>query len=270
MFENDIGWNTLNAIQLHSEDETLWHDNESIGNWWSDYGGAGSFGITNGTQIVNYDLYPSKSLDLNASSSIDYEVGDTGNIMHWPAQALNPSHYMVYANGSLLYTAPWDGTDIEANLDNLPAGYHDIMVFAYHISGHSISATSSAVITDTTAPVWVTVPTNQEITVGDSFNYQVTATDASGIGGYSVNDTAHFQISAIGLITNVVPLEIGVYGLEITVADIYGNELTSTITITVVAAPPGGLGPIMLVVLGVSAGVIILIIAMVVYGKKRG
>ncbi|MFW9965314.1 MAG: right-handed parallel beta-helix repeat-containing protein [Candidatus Sifarchaeia archaeon] len=270
MFENDIGWNTQNAIQLHSEDETLWHDNESIGNWWSDYSGVGSYEITNGTHFLNYDLYPRKSLELNISTSLDYEFGDTGNILIWPAQALNPSHYEVYSNDSLLYSESWDGGNIESNIDDLPVGYNEIMLVAYHISGHSINAMSSVVVTDTTAPAWATLPTNQQITVGQSFSYQVTATDVSGIGGYNVNDTAHFQISATGLITNVVPLEIGVYGLEITVIDIYGNELTSTITITVVAAPPGGLDPIMLVVLGVSAGVIILIIAMVVYGKKRG
>ncbi|MFW9925672.1 MAG: nitrous oxide reductase family maturation protein NosD [Candidatus Thorarchaeota archaeon] len=269
MFENDIGWNALNAIQLYSEDKTLWHDNESIGNWWSDYGGAGSYEITNGTHIVNYDLYPSKSLDLNASSSIDYEVGDTGNIMLWPAQALNPSHYEVYANDSLLYDEVWDGDHIETTLDGLlDAGAHDIMVIAYHVSGHSLNATATAEVTDSTGPAWVTAPSNQEITVGDSFSYQVTATDPSGVEGYSVNDTMNFQISSSGLITNVVDLEVGVYGLEITAIDSFGNDVTATITVTVVAAPPTGDGTTMLL-LAAGAGGVVLLIFVVIFMKKR-
>jgi parallel beta-helix repeat protein len=269
MFENDIGWNTLNSIQLYSEDETLWHDNESIGNWWSDYGGAGSYEITNGTHIVNYDLYPSKSLDLNASSSIDYEVGDTGNIMLWPAQALNPSHYMVYANDSLLYSMQWDGTNIEANLDNLPAGYHDIMVIAYHVSGHSLNATAIAEVTDTTGPVWVTAPSNQEITVGDPFSYQVTATDPSGIEGYGVNDTTNFQISAAGLITNAIPLVVGEYCLNVTVWDPFGNTRSVLLTVTVLPLPSPGDGTMMLL-LAAGAGVGVLLIVIVIFMKKRG
>lgn len=272
IYGNDVGWNTVNAYEWFTFPGMfiLWHNNQSIGNWWSDYSGSGSYGITNGTHFINYDLYPRKSLDLNASTSLDYEFTETGNVMVWPAQALNPSHFEVYANGSLLYSEVWDGTNIETNLDNLAVGYYNITMIAYHVSGHWISATSSADVTDTIAPAWVAAPTNQEITVGDSFSYQVTATDASGIGSYSVNDTTHFQISGTGLITNVVLLEEGVYGLEITVVDIYGNELTATITITVVATPPGGVDTIMLIVLSLSAGVLVLIIAIVLYGKKRG
>ncbi|MFW9963892.1 MAG: right-handed parallel beta-helix repeat-containing protein [Candidatus Sifarchaeia archaeon] len=273
IYQNDFGWNGINAVEIFTfpSMEIFWYNNVTdVGNWWNDYNGVGSYGITNGTHFINYDLYPSKSLDLDAPASQDFEFQETGNVMLWPAQALNPSHFEVYSNGSLLYSDSWDGTDIETNLEDLAVGHHIIMLIVYHVSGHSINTTSSADVTDTTAPSWISAPTSQQITVGQSFSYQVTATDVSGIGGYSVNDTAQFQISATGLITNMVPLEIGVYGLEITVVDSYGNELTSTITITVVVATPDGLDPIMLIVLGASAGVIILIIAMVVYGKKRG
>ena len=267
IYGNDIGWNTLgNALDMAGPDANCWHDNESIGNWWSDYSGVGPYGITNSTSFESYDLYPHKSLDLNASTSLGYEFGTTGNVMVWPAQALNPSHFEVYANGSLLYSEPWDGSDIEANLDGLDVGFHDIMLIAYHISGHSVNATSSVTVSDTTGPAWVTVPTNQEIEVGESFSYQVTATDLSGIGSYSVNDTVHFKISATGLITNMVPLEVGVYGLEITVVDIYGNELTKVITVTVLSGPPVD-SPVLLAIAGIGAIVVVLVLVMFV--KKR-
>jgi parallel beta-helix repeat protein len=266
LYYNDLAWNTVNAEEAFCFD-VYWHDNESIGNWWGDYNGAGSYGISNSTRIVNYDPYPRKSLELSGLISMGYEFGGTGNEAVWPAQALNPSHFEVYANGSLLYSEPWDGIFIETSLDGLPVGYNVIMVIAYHISGHSINASSSVNVTDTTGPSWVTIPTDQEITVGESFSYQVAATDLSGIGSYNVNDTMHFQISATGLITNVGPLEIGVYSLEITVVDIYGNELTRTITITVVAAPPSD--TTLFLVLAVGTGVMIIVLALVMFTKKR-
>ncbi len=266
LYYNDLAWNTVNAEEEACYD-VYWHDNQTIGNWYGDYGGTGSYGITNGTDIVNHDLYPHKSLELNGLTGLSYEFGGTGNVGVWFAQALNPSHFEVYANGSLLYGEPWDGTSIETNLDGLPVGYNEIMLVAYHISGHSINASSSVTVTDTIGPSWVSIPTDQEITVGESFSYQVTATDLSGIGSYSLNDTVHFQISATGLITNIVPLEIGVYGLQITVIDIYGNELTTTITVTVVATPPNDMT--LYLILAVGVGVIIIALVLVIFMKKQ-
>jgi len=266
LYYNDLAWNTVNAEEIACYN-VYWHDNQSIGNWYGDYSGTGSYEITNGTDIVNLDLYPHKSIELGGLTGLSYEFGETGTVGVWFAQALNPSHFEVYANGSLLYSETWDGTSIETNLDGLPVGYNEIMLIAYHISGHSINASSSVTVTDTIEPSWVTIPTDQEITVGESFSYQVTATDLSGIGSYSLNDTLHFQISAAGLITNIVPLETGVYGLQITVVDIYGNELTIAITVTVVAAPPSDMT--LYLILAVGAGVIIIALLLVIFMKKQ-
>jgi LPXTG-motif cell wall-anchored protein len=104
--------------------------------------------------------------------------------------------------------------------------------------------------------------------VGDPFSYQVTATDPSGIASYSLNDTTNFQISSSGVISNVVALEVGVYGLEITAVDPFGNEVTATITITVVAAPPTGDGTTMLL-LAAGAGGVVLLVVVVIFMKKR-
>ncbi len=185
IFGNDIGWNLLeNAADQSSVDNNYWHDNVSVGNWWSDYSGMGDYIITAFVGPGAYDIFPKKSLDLNASLPIAYEISETGNTMSWDAYALNPSHYEVYANDILLFSEEWDGGHIETNLDGLSAGKNEIMVIAYHFSGHSTNETAIAEVTDLT--------------------------------------------------------------------------------------PSGGLDPVMLTVLGVSAGVIILIIAMVAYVKKRG
>ena len=228
IYGNDVGWNSIdNAI---TNGNSYWHDNVSVGNHWSDYDGQGNYTVTEG---LAYDLYPAKSLDLNASSPIAYVLFETGNTMLWEAYALHPSHYEVYANESFLYSEVWDGNDIVANVDDLPAGNNEIMVIAYHISGHSINATAYAEVIDETPPTWSPVPIHQEITVGESFSYRVNATDPSGIGGYSVNDTVNFQISGTGLITNNTNLAVGTYYLEIMVWDVFDNNISQVIMIQV-------------------------------------
>ena len=89
--------------------------------------------------------------------------------------------------------------------------------------------------TDKIAPSWSVTPSNQEITVGASFSYQVTAVDTSDIGGYAVNNTVDFAISSTGLITNMTSLVVGSYGLNVSVWDVPGNTAFREITITVLA-----------------------------------
>lgn len=271
VYGNDIGWNYIdNAICSSS---IYWDDNVSIGNHWSDYSGQENYTIT---AEVAYDCFPEKSLDLNASSPIAFEMSETGNTMLWEAYALHPSHYEVYANDTLLYSEVWDGNDIITEVDGLLAGDNEIMVIAYHISGHSINASAFATVTDLTAPTWVSVPVDQDITVGESFSYQVTAIDSSGISGYAVNDTVHFQISDTGLITNKTDLDVGRYYLEISVWDNYGNALTHVIlievhsaTTTPVTTPTNGGGTIMLLAISIGAGAIVVVIVLVAFKKKK-
>jgi hypothetical protein len=97
------------------------------------------------------------------------------------------------------------------------------------------------------------------------------------------------------MITNTTPLAVGVYGLEISCNDTHGNVLSATIAITVEELPtttptttttptdttttptspttptgttPGGLDPMVMIVLGVGGALAILIIIVVFLKKK--
>ncbi|MHA1939876.1 MAG: right-handed parallel beta-helix repeat-containing protein [Candidatus Thorarchaeota archaeon] len=268
LYDNDIGWNTINAFERSAEDQTYWHDNDSLGNWWGDYSGTGVYDITNGTHAVNQDLYPSKSLDILPATAIDYEISESGNSMFWSASALNPSHYNVYANDTLLYDVEWDGGDIVIPMDGLPAGYHVIEVELFHISGHSLSSFSSVEVTDLTPPTWVTAATDQEITEGDTLSVQLSATDLSGIASYSVNDTTNFAIDSTGLLTSITTLAAGNYGLTIEVEDIFGNVLVAEITIIVLPAPAPD-GTALLIAAGAGGGILAIVVVIVILKKRE-
>jgi hypothetical protein len=86
---------------------------------------------------------------------------------------------------------------------------------------------------DTTAPVWAQDPTDQNVELGDDLSYGLTAIDPSGISTWWLNDTARFAVSADGLVTNIVSLEEGTYGLRIWVNDTLGNTLNGTFSVNV-------------------------------------
>ncbi|UCE10989.1 MAG: hypothetical protein JSW61_03400, partial [Candidatus Thorarchaeota archaeon] len=161
-----------------------------------------------------------------------------GHTLPWYAQALNPGTYEIRANSSLLTSDMWDGSAVDVNVDDLPVGNNLIELTVYHISGHSTSGSAYVNVSDTTAPDWVVGPSDQAIDEGVGLNVQFSATDLSGIGGWSINDTMNFHIDSSGLLTNNTVLPIGDYGLRVSVWDVYGNLRDHEIRIRILFVPP--------------------------------
>jgi hypothetical protein len=80
---------------------------------------------------------------------------------------------------------------------------------------------------------WVEIPSDMTIGMNDPLNYNLNAVSAAGIASWSLNDTTHFQIDGSGVLSNATSLDLGSYGLILTVTDTKGNQLVATITIIV-------------------------------------
>ena len=92
---------------------------------------------------------------------------------------------------------------------------------------------------DTTPPAWNTPITNQIAEFAYSVRYDCSASDASGIFGYSVNDTARFGFFGNGTLYNNIYLPVGEYWLEVNVTDgaFFVTEATFKITVTDTLGP---------------------------------
>ncbi len=128
-----------------------------------------------------------------------------------------------------------DNTGLLENKTTIAVGIYGLNVTAGDASDNEIFAVFKVIVADTTEPTWITQPADQQIIFGQALSFQVNASDLSGIANYYVNDTTNFVISAVGLITNTTTLLVGDYGLNISVEDIYGNTLSRTIRIRVLA-----------------------------------
>jgi parallel beta-helix repeat protein len=273
IYGNDVGWNGVNGIENHTSPGLLnmWYNNVTEhGNHWSDYSGTGVYEISNGSANVNSDLYPEQSMNVSAAESIEYEITSDGNLMEWPAYALHPLRYEVYANDTLFNSGEWAGGNIVINMDGLIAGYHRIDLIVFHISGHGLSDFSSADVADLTPPEWIIEPSDQQVEVGTPFSVQFSAEDPSGIGGWAVNNTGNFTIDSTGLLTNSSTLPFGIYGLTIEVWDVFGNTETIEITVVVFFIPPttpppgGDFGTLILAIGLGGAGFAIIVVAVII------
>ncbi|MHA1670387.1 MAG: serine hydrolase domain-containing protein [Promethearchaeota archaeon] len=83
------------------------------------------------------------------------------------------------------------------------------------------------------APEWDQIPDDQQILEGESFIYDINASDTSGVQ-YWINDTTNFDITlSEGIITNIINLTNGVYSLEIRAYNPFNNNISVTINIEV-------------------------------------
>ncbi|MCK4566640.1 MAG: right-handed parallel beta-helix repeat-containing protein, partial [Candidatus Thorarchaeota archaeon] len=265
IYYNDIGWSG-EFLVVDNGMGNYWNYS-TIGNWYSDFTGTGTYTIPGTASEVDY--HPSVSLYCGVTVPSEYEVGTTGNTMTWNSSALNPGTYELLIDSEPQGPVDWDGGAIAADVDGLAVGVYNVTLVTFHVSGHWLSNQSTLTVVDTIGPVWSITPVDQTLEYDEPLSYQVEATDPSGIASWSVDDTTNFTISGSGLITNATTLAPGVYYLEITVTDNYSNSKSITIMITVNdPVPPYDPTMVNLAIAGVGAGIVILLIVFVL--KKKG
>lgn len=152
------------------------------------------------------------------------------------------SFFYLKLNVSCPYPLTWSINDTMFFLNNegeitsaiLQIGRYDLKVHLGNILYDTELSTSfSVIVIDSTSPVWIISPADQELEYGDEFEYQLAATDIFGIETWQVNDTANFAIDEYGVITNATILNSGVYMIEVQAFDPYDNYCSATINVTV-------------------------------------
>ncbi len=120
----------------------------------------------------------------------------------------------------------------------LAEGDYWIEAQAYDPYNNYCSATFRIRVIDTLPPQWVETPTNQIVELGAGFYYDINATDPSGIDHWWISDTTNFTIDANGVITNILLLFVGSYGLQVRVYDPGDRYRSATFTVTVQDTTP--------------------------------
>ena len=164
-------------------------------------------------------------------------------------------------------------TGVITCIGQVPVGIYWLEIAAYDPSNHNCSITIKVTVQDTTSPTWDEIPRDHSLEYGEVFNYDLNASDASGIDHWWLNDTANFNIDdTTGVITNLVFLEEGVYWLEVRAYDFHGLYCSYTfkIIVTKSAIPQDNFWWI--VIIGSSVGIAAITITgiiFIIFKKKR-
>ncbi len=183
----------------------------------------------------------------------DLNATDISGLSHW------------WVDDNVRFNIDWTGR-LRNNTIISPSDY-GVSVYVNDTYGNIRSANILVTVQDTTAPSWLETPTDQVLQYGETLQYQLNATDLSGIDHWTLNDTIHFSINNVGFLTSSTTLSPGSYSLSITAYDPYDNYITATIMITV----EGGitLPPVELLLLVGGVVVAIIIVAITYRWYKR-
>jgi len=104
----------------------------------------------------------------------------------------------------------------------LGVGKFHVKLSVNDTSNNIANLTISTNVNDTTIPSFSQIPKNSTLTFRvNNLTVQINATDASGIGNWSVNSTNKFKINDSGYLTNNSPLSVGIHIVNISINDTY-------------------------------------------------
>jgi hypothetical protein len=161
-----------------------------------------------------------------------YPITEYGHVYEFNVSASDLAgidHYWV--NDTERFTVTDDG--ILTNNTLLEVGEYGVKVGAFDPSGNSINVSVYVRVEDYTSPAWLDTPVDQYLELGEQLDYQLAATDLSGIDYYWVNNTETFLFTNTGRLISVESLSVGEYPLTLRAFDMHGLDCEAIITIYV-------------------------------------
>jgi hypothetical protein len=227
----------------------LWNETVELISYSVDGYGIGVFNFTIvvedidgnwASDVVIVTVYDDTAPQIDSPDDIYYEVDTTGHNITWTIIELHPASYVVYRNGDVLVSLPWDGSPIVIIVDGLSAGDYNYTLVVFDESGNNSTDTVWVYVTTDTTPPTINHPadilfdvnmTGYRITWGpqdlNPVSYQILRNGSILFSGAWNSTDETITVSLDGL-------EVGVYNYTIIVTDSGGNTATDTVIVTVI------------------------------------
>ena len=230
---------SINGYSLIHDSGDLWHVNITPGtrtvltldsvSITSD-NAHGVTGINMNSQSL--DMYW-EVVDVYISAPINdpiYVGENASGISAWGVYSYYALHGYVYYSGTL-------------NLNNTQFAYDTVGTRGYRVASvagdDAFGITTIRFYNETSCtwiyhpPEWVTQPTNRIVELGDTFEYTLSAQAEGGIDTWWLNDTVHFDVNSLGVVSNATFLGIGTYVIQVWLNNTQNDIITATFSVTV-------------------------------------
>ena len=206
---------------------------------------------------------------------IQYNLGDTGNILHWEFSDANLASVILYRDNVVLYEDLLleNGTIWYWDVDGLSVGVYNYTLYLDDIWMNSAASTVFVTVVDDSPPS-IDSPLFVFLLAGESTNnvtWTATDSDPTSYTVYqngSVIETGTWT-SGEPIVVDLSSLEWGVYNLTIVVTDAEGHAVADAVMVFVLPSTSGiqfTLDQIMILSIGIAGLGVVIILVLV---KKR-
>jgi hypothetical protein len=169
--------------------------------------------------------YTGNHWDTAASGNSDPVGLANNNVFIWSTDPTNEEVWKYYINGT--YTGTHFDTTTAGNGAPLGIAQNGTFIWVSDVNNGRIYIYEGPGIFNTTIdltpPYFTTIPANASLFYGNqSLSVDFDAADARGFGYFAINDTK-FSITQAGILTNVTPMTVGNYEINVTINDTSNN-----------------------------------------------
>jgi len=253
----------------------------------------------NATDTVWVTFFDGTPPTIDSPIDITYDEGETGYEISWAPVDLHPQSYIVYRDNAEIQSGPWNSSSeiITIQVGGMSYGEYNFTIKVLDIGGNLVTDEVNVFVLDRTLPV-IDSPADiqyEHLTTGNSISWTPSDTNPVSYSilrnGTLVNSGGWDGSTIFILVDWLIP---GTYNFTLIVRDIGGNVASDTVMV-VVTSPITTTGtsttsttsetsptipddsifddvaiaPFALVV-GTWVGMIVLVIVVVEYLKKRG
>jgi len=236
---NKIGWNLDGNID-DSNTQSNWDDGLSLGNYWDDYTGIGTYSIQGSAGSV--DNLPQKLIDftapsINEHSDFSFERGSVGNSIEWDARDDFPKNYTIFNNGEIISQKKWYGFNISFCLDQLEFGIHNITVQVYDFGGSFALDSVNVSVLDSILPS-IDGPSYKSVSegsIGNNITWLTSDYSPSTYAIYINNTNVFSDVWIKDVISYLIDhLTLGEYNITLELYDMAMNKMTDTVWVSIV------------------------------------
>jgi hypothetical protein len=177
------------------------------------------------------------------ATDFTYQVGSTGNKISWTLTDDVPDKYMLFRDGTLLFSGSWiSSSKLTFNVDGLAIGVYTYELVANDSNNEIISNTVVVTVVND-IPSFTSIPSDTSYefnTTGNSLSWTIKDQDPESYLLYqnSVLISSGSWESNTAITISIDGLALGSYTFELIVNDTHGEIASDTVILTVVNSPP--------------------------------
>ena len=215
------------------ESENTWDDGVSLGNYWDDYFGPGSYVVPGPGGCE--DRYPIGLLQLADHGDIEYLYGASNQYIVWNAYSTKPDYCIIWKDDVVIHSDNWNGLDVTQNITGLAINVYNYTIFVNETSGNSKKDTVIVTVYDAT-PI-IDSPSNIAYhydTVGHSITWNPIDNNPDSYEIFKDNtllELGNWNGSSLSI--SIDGLAIGEYIFMLRVNDTTGNSVNDNVTVSV-------------------------------------